>query len=333
VAHNITERDGVFAVRDAGWHGLATPFEDYPTREQAQAVAHPWEVESEPLYRRVMVEQKYGPPKPLYVAVPDFHANVRNDTHDLIGVVSETFNTVTNQELWDIAEVLQGEGQDVRYETGGSLKGGRKVWVLLRLNEPLEIKGDPNGKVIPYYGLQNSHDASGAFRGQATMTKIICDNTSQMADLDAQARGTEFTFRHTKNIRERVNEARDALAGWRESVQAYRLLSEHLVGLPVTSGQVAWFVDTFVPMPPARLVSDRVVENVEEARRAIRGILASPTCEGINTTAYGLLQAAVEYQNHYRTARSEETRFKRAYLDRSKVTTDALQLALQAHSL
>jgi hypothetical protein len=148
-----------------------------------------------------------------------------------------------------------------------------------------------------------------------------------MADLEAKARGTEFTFRHSKNIGERIEEAKAALAGWREGIEAWRRQSEHLLTVKVRPDQRELFIAEFVPMPIEGLVSDRVVTNVNEARAAIRSILAGPTSEGINDTAYGLVQAAVEYSQHYRKAQSKESRFKRAYLDRDRLTVDAVELA------
>ncbi len=229
--------------------------------------------------------------------------------------------------MYDIAEALQGEGSEVRYETGGSLKGGRKVWLLLRFNESLRVAGRSGTETIPYYALQNAHDGSGAFRGQATMTCIVCDNTAQMADMDASVRGTEFVFRHTKNVRERIDEAKEALVGWRESVSAWQRLSEHLIGIPVTREQRTLFVHEFVPMPQETLISDRVRGNVAEARIRMLDIFDSPTQESIRDTALGLVQASIEYAQHYRKARSDETRFKRAYLDRSLLTAHAVEMA------
>jgi len=51
------------------------------------------------------------------------------------------------------------------------------------------------------------------------------------------------------------------------------------------------------------------------------------TCEGISNTSYGLVQASVEYLNWARRSRSDENRFKRAYLDRSVIVKDAVNLA------
>lgn len=327
MAHNITERDGIFTVREPAWHGLGAVLPEYPTRAQAQELAHPWEPTTEPLYvHRPQITAEGVTDS--YEQVTDQVAVRRSDNDELLGTVSNTYGLVTNSEMYDIAEAIEGQAAgSVRYETGGSLKGGRKVWLLIRLNEPISMPGDPHGETIPYYALQNAHDGSGSFRGQATLTRIVCDNTSHMADLDAKARGTEFTFRHTSNIGERIEEAKAALAGWRESVQEYRLMGEHLAGERINAAQVQDFIDQFIPAPPPHAASDRVMENVRDARFTLGQCLASPTCEGIRDTRWGLVQAAVEYNQHVRAARSAESRFKRAYLDRSAITADALALA------
>ena len=331
MTHNITKRDNVFSVRDAGWHGLAKVWDDYPTREEAQQFAHNWEPVTEPLFRRVPVVTADGTLSEEYIEVQGYNLKVRSDNGDDLGVTTDTYEPVLNSTLYDIAEAIEGnDPKSVRYETGGSLKGGRKVWLLLRLAEPILIKGDPNGATIPYYALQNAHDGSGAFRGQALNTRIICDNTAQAADYESQARGTEFVFAHTKNIQQRIEEAKIALAGWRHSIKEWKQLSEHFVDLAVTDEQVAAFLDQFIPLPAANIVSERVRNNIEVARGDFLGVLNGPTCEGIDRTVYGLVQASIEYSQHYRRANTAETRFKRAYLDRSELTASAVKLAQEA---
>ena len=70
----------------------------------------------------------------------------------------------------------------------------------------------------------------------------------------------------------------------------------------------------FIPMPPQGLVTDRVARNVEEARQALRLIFESKTTEQVAGTGYGLVQAAGEYLDHVRTARSWETRLNRTLI-------------------
>lgn len=340
MAHEITERDGMFTVRQPAWHGLGTVLEDYPTLEEARKIAHPWEPVSEPLYRAVPSFEEIRSsvtgavietvPTTRYEQVSGFVANVRDDDGHLLGVTSDTYQLVSNAEMYEIAEAIEGEAKgEVMLETGGSLKGGSKVWLLIRLRDPLVINGDPLTATIPYYALQNSHDGSGSFRGQATMTRIVCDNTAQMADLDATARGTQFVFNHTLNVGQRIEEAKKALLGWRESVDTYQRMTEHLLDLRVTQ-KAAWqFVEEFIPMPKPGTASERVQNNVRTAQEEMWNILHSETCEAISHTAFGLVQSAVEYLNHARTARTNETRFKRAYLDQNKLVTDAVTLAQQ----
>ncbi len=58
-------------------------------------------------------------------------------------------------------------------------------------------------------------------------------------------------------------------------------------------------------------------------------IFASPTQESIRDTTWGLVQGAIEYSQWYRKSKTVESRFQRAYLDRSRLTTDALNLAIE----
>lgn len=353
MAHEITNTDELFSVRQPTWHGLGHVLTDYPTRAEAQTLVHPWEPITEPLFTRefgVTAHEDWdGESDPFgerYDEVEGHKAVRRSDNGALLGVVGEGYEPVTNNEMWDIAESLQGEGAEVRFETGGSLKGGSKVWLLLRLNEPVTVKGDPHGATIPYYSLQNSHDGSGAFRGQATTTRIVCANTAHIADLDARARGTEFTFRHTKNVSERVEEARAALSGWRESLEEWKQINELLISEKFTNvNEVLWddrmgnlnegrivdlFLEQFIPVPQAEVISDLTRNNLERERDKWRSIYLGVTGEGIRGTAYGLVQASVEYAEHFRNAHTQESRFKRAYLDRNRLVQKAVDYAKTA---
>jgi phage/plasmid-like protein (TIGR03299 family) len=338
MSHEITASDGMFTVRLAAWHGLGTVFEDYPKREEAQAIAHPWDVVEEPLFRKIKADSNGietvvdgdGVDYDRLEQVKGFKANVRSDNDMTLGVVTEKFTNVTNHELWDVAESLERSGADVMFETGGSLKGGRNVWVLLRLQEPLVVKGDPRGETIPYYALQNSFDGSGAFRGQATMTRIVCANTARVADMDAKARGTEFTFRHSTNVGERVEEARIALAQWRESLTAWQAQAEALVERKLPEMSASAFLDRFIPVPPANLVTERVMQNVIKDRSKWLEAYNGVTGEGLRDTAYGLVQASVEFLEWGRKAFTAESRFQRSFLSKNDLVTHAVNLAMEA---
>lgn len=347
MGHGITETDRMFAVRQPAWHNLGLTLDDYPTRAEAQRLAHPWEPVKEPLYRFVPDGDVVRPGVPgRYVEVEEQVAVVRSDTRDVLGTIGPSFELITNSEMYDIAEAIEQAASDgdtvgedfgrVRFETAGSLFGGRQVWVLLRLAEPLVVPGDDGTVTVPYYALQNGHTGTSAFRGQALVTRIVCANTSQLADWEARERGTEFSFKHTRNIRARVEEARAALASWRTDLAEWVRLARLLTLVPVTEQQQQRFVEDFIPMPPPGTVGQRVVGNVQKAQGEVLTILRGRTTEAVAPTAYGLIQAAVEYCNHYRGTRGDseraraEARFRRSYLTTSATTRDAVSLALRA---
>src|SRR5699024_8098325 len=102
----------------------------------------------------------------------------------------------------------------------------------------------------------------------------------------------------------------------------------HLIAGTLTRDQVTDFIEQFIPEPVGRVVSDRVRNNIATARSDFRAILASPTCEGIDQTAAGMVAAATEYAEHVRRAHSAESKFRRSFLDRNGIVSLATKLAL-----
>lgn len=326
MAHEITTTDNLFSVREMPWHRMGAILPEHPTRAEAQQLAHPWEPIGAPIFTGEPTVDPVHGPGVEYLKVDSHKAIQRSDNGAMLGVVGTGYTPVSNSEMWDIAEAIQGDHGDVRFETAGSLAGGARVWILIRLEEPLRVPGDPNGATIPYYALQNSHDGSGAFRGQATMTRIVCANTSKVADLDARQRGTEFSFRHSKNVAQRIDQARAALTGWRESIPVWEALQRHLLTIEMTDDEVIAYLDRWLPEPDPQIATERVRRNAAAARGEWFGALRSATCEGVANTAYGVLQASIEYAEHMRAARTEESRFSRSYLGQQDVVAHAAKL-------
>lgn len=317
--------DSGFVVRRPAWHGLATVLDEPPANweEARKAAGLDWDPVEGALYVPAIHDMDDSP----LVELDGWKAIRRNDNGTLLSVQRDSYTIFPNRELGPLVESLLDE-PDVVYETAGSLKEGRKVWVLVRLADPVEIPGDSNGTTLNYLAVQNAHDGSSALRAQKLATRIVCDNTSMAADREASRHGYAYTFRHTKNMDVRIEQARAAINGLRQDRVDYLAWAEELIGIPVDEMQRRQFVNTFAPMPPAKeTVSDRVVANIEQARRQIHEILDGPTCEGIADTAYGLVQASIEYAEHVRTAHTRETHFTRTYLRENKLARKAEKIA------
>ncbi len=227
--------------------------------------------------------------------------------------------------MGEIVEAVLAQ-PNVKWETAGVLDGGRSVWCLALLDEPITLPGD-DSPTLPYLAITNRHDGTGACALRATAVRIVCANTFRAAELEGERTGTTFAFIHKASWRTRIEDARRAVTGAQAEMRRYTELASELLAIPITPGQRELFITQFIPKPPEGLITDRVARNVEEARAALRLLFGSTTNEQIAGTAYGLVQAAGEYLDHVRTARSWETRLNRTLIRPEPLKHRALSLA------
>lgn len=110
----------MFYTREKPWHGLGTRVEEAPASADALRLAGlDWQVIQEPIFTD------------NEELISGYKANVRDSDRKVLGVVSDRYKIVQNQEAFSFTDTLLGNG--VRYETAGSLQEGRKVWLLARL--------------------------------------------------------------------------------------------------------------------------------------------------------------------------------------------------------
>jgi phage/plasmid-like protein (TIGR03299 family) len=266
--------------------------------------------------------------RPIYAPIDGFKQIVRSDTHATLAVKGDTYTLIDHAAMGAIIEAVLAQ-PNVKWETAGVLDGGRAVWCLALLDEPMRLAGDDETITLAYLAITNRHDGSGACALRATAVRIVCMNTFRAAELEGDRTGTTFAFRHSRRWRDRIDDARLAVTGARREFEAYRKLATELLGVPVTSAQRETFVQAFIPAPPVGLATDRVLDNVGKARGLLRAILGSQTTVSVAHTVYGLVQAAGEYLDYARTHRTWETRLNRTLIRPEPGKQRALNLALE----
>lgn len=298
-----------FVVREPAWHGLGHVLQDFPTREEGMILAgHNFTVVERP----VVIQGNSG-----FKLAADWKGLVKSmpgdPTHgDIMNITKETYGVVQNEIGWDIADAIVGEG--ALYESGGVLKQGAVCWVLVWLDEPVKIPGD-DSVTLPFCNVSWSHDGTSAVSARATSIRVVCWNTQSASEMEGKRLGTDFTFRHTKNALQRIEDAKMAMKGIRANHEEFVALATELAETPITAVQRELFVSEFLPMPPEALISDRVEKNVDTARAAIRALFDGPSIPDAHRfTAYGLHLAGVEYLDHLRGSRSQDTMFGRQLL-------------------
>lgn len=323
------EFDTGFFVRKAAWHGEGMVLDTPPANwDEARKLAGlDWEPVKEPVFALAIGFDADGNPSEGFEPIEGFERVVRSDTGATLAIPSAEYSIISNAEMGNIVEAIIDE-PNMHHDTAGSLAGGRKVWALVKLDEPYQVPGDPS-LTFPYGAIVNHHDGKGACQVLRTTVRIVCANTFAAAEADGDRHGARYVFRHTSNWRDRVETARSAVAGIRSDAERWREVATELALMPVDERQVEVFLSEFIPMPPKGLVSERVANNVERARDEYRALLASPTCEGIRSSAYGLVEAAGEYLDHVRGARNTDTLLGRQLLRAEPLKTKAVILARQ----
>ena len=182
----------MFYTRTAPWHNMGTRVDEALTSKDALIYAGlDWQVLQEPVYTSAGE------------LVSGYKVNVRDIDRNILGVVSDRYKIVQNEEAFSFTDALLGEG--VKYETAGSIANGKIVWMLAKMPQRYIISGDA---IEPYLVFSNTHDGSGAIRVAMTPIRVVCQNTLNLALRGAQR---SWSARHTSNVLNRLDEARETL--------------------------------------------------------------------------------------------------------------------------
>jgi phage/plasmid-like protein (TIGR03299 family) len=323
-----------FFVRKPAWHGLGTVIGDYPGSVDAalQLAGADWPVQERDVFMR-------GTDGESLEALDGHKALVRGDTGTVLSVMNRTYTMVQNRTVFEIAEAILKAGEQakrpVQFETAGVLDEGRRVWALVDLGNQ-ELPGDPSQHTA-YMAVLTSHDGTAALRAIGTNVRVVCANTEHAADMEAKAKGTAYLFHHTRNVSARVDDARNAIAGVFGQLDKVYARARHLLAQHVTAAQRHEFVQRFAiertlsrkDLKRAELeeamAKPSVINAVNATAAQLETILNSQTCRGIDTTAYGLTQSAVEYIDYVRKVKGgDEALFTRTVLGEDSATVKRL---------
>jgi phage/plasmid-like protein (TIGR03299 family) len=273
----------MMSVRQVPWHGVGTIVEEQLTAADALREAGlDWSVTKVPVFTQIGTE---------YVEVPGKYATVREDSGDALGIVGEPYTVIQNEEAFAFADGLVDSG-DAKYETAGSLRGGRQVWMMMAMPEGVTVAGDE--EIELYLALTNSHDGSSAVRAMATPVRIVCKNTLNFALQRAQR---TWSVRHVGGLQGRLDEARRALDLTFEYIEEFKDVANGLAS------------EKFSDMEFEQLVA-QLTESETEREGLIEAYRTSDNIDNVRHTKWGAVNAIGEYADWLRPIRTDEARFR-----------------------
>lgn len=212
MAHEIHKNDGLALADTAAWHGLGTVVKGAMNPFAALKIAGlEWEVLESDSMTGIY---NAGESNEFRVSTDNGKILVRSDDHSVLGIVGPDYTPVQNQEIAELAYALRSNADGTaEVESAGSIRGGRKVWMLLRAaSVEFGCKGDES---VPYLFIANSHDGSMALKAMPTAIRVVCSNTFHMA-LSSCKRG--IAFKHTQGITNRVEDLKRCIQTWQDSI-------------------------------------------------------------------------------------------------------------------
>lgn len=271
MAHEI---ENMFYVGETPWHRLGVRLEKAPTIGEALRVAGlEWSVG---LRKLVLAEDTELCDSLEDCREVSSRAVVRESDGRILGVVGPDYRPLQNADAFAPFEPMLASGA-ATLETAGSLRGGRRVWILASLGQTAEVvPGDP---VKQYVMLSNSHDGSMAVRFGFTETRIVCANTLAVAHSSGASQ--LIRIRHSGDPAATLQEVARIADLARRTFEATTEQYESLARKGANEADMRKYVKAiFAQAKPARVAAAAA----EKASDAPRGIALDDVFPGMYTS-------------------------------------------------
>ncbi|MGI5525821.1 DUF932 domain-containing protein [Micromonospora sp. CA-259024] len=294
------------SARVTAWHQLGTVAAECMTAEEVMSKAWlgGWEVRKIALQGIEVTER--GVTK---VDCSDKYMTVRTNPvtgeTEYLGVVGEDYSVVQNEQVAETLNLLV-DASGAHFETAGSMRKGRSVFVTMKLPTAMQIAGVDDMDL--YLAATTSHDGTAALRLDATPVRIVCKNTQNLAFARSVS---SYTFRHTSNVTSKIAEARQALGLMWRAFHDFETEAENMINESLTMGEFEKIVAQVWPL--ANDASDVAKNNSKQRTATLRYLIRdADTQKAIKGTRWAGFQAITEYVDHFAPAKTDLARATRA---------------------
>ena len=208
-------------------------------------------------------------------------AIIREDNQKPLGVVAPSYEPLQNSTLKQLVAPMVEEGL-LEVANSGTLSGGAKVFLQLKINKEFEVIGE---SYEGYLTLLNSFNGSTAVSAGPTLTRVICSNTFTCAMKDMSER-----FRHTAGVTEKVLSSQAVVQFVDGAMEVYSRNVEKLATTRCTSAQFKKALEDIYQKP-----IDKMRETfVEKLDRLFYSGVGND-----GRTMYDAMNAVTEFSSHH----------------------------------
>lgn len=251
MAHGLEERNGKFSFAENGsrqraWHGLGEVVnEPMFVADALKLCRADYQVKLQPVVAltdelvNAMENGTFINAAMLKECLVDkMKATVRTDLNKSLGIVSDGYGTVQNEDAFKFVDMLcsgldANRTEKPTIECCGVLGNGERVFVTCKMPESIILNPHTDDKIDTYVVFTTSHDGTGAVRCMVTNVRVVCSNTLNWAMKHNSGR---IAFRHSSKVmnrldllnKENAEFAYRTLGLWNEYESAFKQSLEHL---------------------------------------------------------------------------------------------------------
>lgn len=281
------ERDGL------PWHGLgqAMPM-GASIEEWRKQSGMDWRIQRSKVRYAVSRDESA-----VFEEMADQHVLFRSDSKKALGLVSEKYKVVQPSEVIEFFRDIARAG-GLELSAAGTIYGGRRFWATAKIGEasPTSVKD----KIGGYLLISTSADGSLATEVRRTTVRTVCSNTLAMAMKDAPAsmKVTHKSVFDPEAVKEFMGLNEAAWAAFKH--QVVRLANKPVI-LEAAEKLTADILGG----------GDKVYATAgyNKILDLFQGQAKGASLEGVQGTAWGLLNAVTEYADWFSRARTHENRF------------------------
>jgi phage/plasmid-like protein (TIGR03299 family) len=303
-------------VGDLPWHGLGVKVAADLTPEQMMQAANlDWEVEKTPLYTRFKGDQ---------VRISDKYALTRSSDGRVLDVVGDGWNPVQNREAFQFFNDFVAAG-DMEMHTAGSLKEGRNVWALAKINESFDILG--GDQVDGYLLFSNPHQYGKTVEVRFTPIRVVCNNTLTMALNQNSAKVNSMVRLNHRSVFD-GDAVKEVLGVSKEKLAKYKEMAQFLSTKRYTNENIVEYFNRVFPMTSGAKADEGKLAS-RAANTAFEVLDDQPGAEFGRGTWWSAFNA-VTYTTDHLLGRSADTRMQSAWFgSNQKRKIDAANLAME----
>jgi phage/plasmid-like protein (TIGR03299 family) len=312
MSHEIEMVNGVAQMAYAGelpWHGLGQQVsDDITTDGMMEAAGLDWSVSKQPMY--------YMDDLGEMGEVPGKSALVRSSDNKVMDIVGQDWNPVQNAEAFEFFREFVDTG-DMQMHTAGSLKDGKMVWALAKVNDGFTIKtAQGEDSVESYLLFSNPHQYGKSIDVRFTPIRVVCNNTLTLSL-------NQNVDQYVRMGHQRPFNAEDAMATLgmaQQKLGQYKEAAEYLCQKSYTTDDMLNYFNQVFPS-----ASDRDSNKSREAQEVMHTQAGAALGEG----TFWQLFNTVTYMTDHTLGRNSDTRLQSAWYGQNQnVKKKALELAV-----